>query len=100
MINRTEKHANKEQGRTQHKTTGSKHYKAKQKDHRLRTVSRINDRIFFNKVSASPGFTGIGLALSCNTESDCLIPGENTGPVIPKDAIKCQPMYSAEHISY
>ena len=30
---------------------------------------------------------GLGLARSCNNESDWLIPGENTYPMIPGDAI-------------
>ena len=31
----------------------------------------------------------VGLARSCNNESDWLIPGENIYPMIPRDAIEC-----------
>ena len=50
MLNRTEKHENKEEGKPQHETHRGKNHKAtqtkKKQDHRLRTDSSINYQEF------------------------------------------------------
>ena len=43
---------------------------------------------------------GLGLARSCNNESDWLILGENTYPMIPGDGVKCTiPVVRSFHVS-
>ena len=41
-------------------------------------------QVFFARVSL-----GLGLARSCNNESDRLFPGETSCPMIPDDAAEC-----------